>query len=196
MNCTYLDATSTKFDSDFEPHDFSNLSSTILTIGLVTYEVCLNPLLVATILFEKFGVDSQRRTTINMLFSKMALALMINNIIPTPFAFYGLVIQPGGLNYWVGICVMMISYSSNYFAFICGVEILIFRILYVTKWSTFSLSDDNFFSMTLGWINTMMVIIFTSTRYLLGDIESMIFLRAMTGHTANRTTLQDISFFW
>ena len=136
----FANETSIKFESDFDSQPFSTTLIVCFSIGGIIYEVCINPILLGSYLFEKFGVDSQRRTTINMLVSKIALSFIFNNLFSTPFAFYGLVLQPGGLNYWLGMWVFVASFSINYFACICGVDILILKILYATKWSTMALA--------------------------------------------------------
>ena len=59
-----------------------------------------------------------------------------------------------------------------------------------------NISDDYFLSMCLTSINCMLMIMMTLTRYLLGDLESLIFFRAMTGFAANRTILHEASFIW
>ena len=183
-----------ELDSDYQP--FSTNTKILITLGMIAYEICVNPLLLASFVFEKFGGDSQRRTTINMLTSKMALALSIKNLIPLPFAYYGTILQPGGLNYWIGIVTVGLSYSIHYFTCLCAIEILIFRILYVMKWSSMALTDDYFFSMCFGWMNIMISLISYWARYLIGDIESVTSFWAMTGFTANRTCLHERSHFW
>ena len=56
--------------------------------------------------------------------------------------------------------------------------------------------DDYFLSMSLTSINGMLMLMMTLTRYLLGDLESLIFFRAMTGFAIHRTTLHEDSFIW
>ena len=139
----FCNETSMKFESDFDSQAFSTTSIVCFSIGGIIYEICINPILLGSFLFEKFGVDSQRRTTINMLFSKIVLTYIFNNIFSTPFAFYGLVLRPGGLNYWLGMWVIVASFCFNYFAMICMLDILILKILYATKWSTMALAGTN-----------------------------------------------------
>ena len=113
-----------EFELDFEYQPFSTISKILITLGMIAYEVCINPFLLASFAFEKFGGDSQRRTTINMLTSKIALALIIKNLVSLPFAFYGIILQPGGLNYWIGILTVGLSYSIHYFACLCARPLL------------------------------------------------------------------------
>ena len=129
-----------KFELDFDCQPFSANSKILTTLGMIIYEIFINPLLLASFAFEKFGGDSQRRTTVNMLTSKIALAFIIKNLVPLPLAFYGFILQPGGLNYWIGILTVGFSFSIHYFVGLCTIEILIFRILYVMKWSTMALT--------------------------------------------------------
>ena len=48
-----------------------------------------NGLLYGIFLYEKYGVDSMRRTTANMLYSQICLMLIISNILAFPLAIYG-----------------------------------------------------------------------------------------------------------
>ena len=185
-----------EFEPDFDYEPFSTNAKILITLGVMVYEICINPLLLASFAFEKFGGDSQRRTTVNMLTSKMALALCIKNLISLPLAFYGIILQPGGLNYWIGILTVGLSYSLHYFICLCAIEILLFRILYVMRWSSMALTDDYFFSMWFGWMNIILSLISYWARYLIGDIESITSFRAMTGFTSNRTQVHERSHFW
>ena len=48
-----------------------------------------NGLLYGIFLYEKYGVDSMRRTTVNMLYSQICLMLIFSNILAIPMAIYG-----------------------------------------------------------------------------------------------------------
>ena len=48
-----------------------------------------NSLLYGIVLYEKFGVDSQRRTIVNMLWSQLCLLYILSNTLALPFAIYG-----------------------------------------------------------------------------------------------------------
>ena len=55
----------------------------------ILVETVGNGLLYGIFLFEKYGVDSMRRTTVNMLYSQICLMLIISNILAFPLAIYG-----------------------------------------------------------------------------------------------------------
>ena len=55
----------------------------------ILVETVGNGLLYGIFLFEKYGVDSMRRTTVNMLYSHICLMLIISNILAFPLAIYG-----------------------------------------------------------------------------------------------------------
>ena len=60
----------------------------IISIAL-TIEIVGNSLLFGIFLFEKYGVDSMRRTTNNMLWSQLCLMAILINIFALPFGIYG-----------------------------------------------------------------------------------------------------------
>ena len=59
----------------------------ILTGVLV--ETLGNGLLYGIFLYEKYGVDSMRRTIVNMLYSQLCLTYIFSNILAIPFAICG-----------------------------------------------------------------------------------------------------------
>ena len=60
----------------------------IISIAL-TIEIVGNSLLFGIFLFEKYGVDSMRRTTNNMLWFQLCLMTILINIFALPFGIYG-----------------------------------------------------------------------------------------------------------
>ena len=60
----------------------------IVFVGL-TIEIVGNSLLFAIFLYEKYGVDSMRRTTINMLWSQLCLVCIMVQTLALPFGIYG-----------------------------------------------------------------------------------------------------------
>ena len=60
----------------------------IVVIGLAIVIVG-NSLLLGIFLYEKYGVDSLRRTTINMLWSQLCLVYITANTLALPFGIYG-----------------------------------------------------------------------------------------------------------
>ena len=123
------------FESDSENEPISTLVKIVLSIMAILYEIFVNPLLLGSFLFEKYGVDSQRRTVTNMLFSKASIALIFNNILATPLSFYGLVLVPKGLNYWIGAWALLVPIIAYTFSSFCMFQLLLCKLLYATNWS-------------------------------------------------------------
>ena len=48
-----------------------------------------NGLLYGIVMYERFGVDSMRRTIVNMLWSQLCLTYIFSNTFALPFAIYG-----------------------------------------------------------------------------------------------------------
>ena len=61
-------------------------------ISLLILETLGNYLLFCMVLYEKFGMDSKKRTITNQLFSRMILALIFFNIFFMPIYFFGFLI--------------------------------------------------------------------------------------------------------
>ena len=60
----------------------------VVCLGISTGTVG-NGLLYGIVLYEKFGVDSMRRTIVNMLWSQLCLTYILSNTLGLPFAIYG-----------------------------------------------------------------------------------------------------------
>ena len=60
----------------------------VVCLGISTGTVG-NGLLYGIVLYEKFGVDSRRRTIVNMLWSQLCLTYIFSNTLGLPFAIYG-----------------------------------------------------------------------------------------------------------
>ena len=61
----------------------------LIVMAGILVETVGNGLLYGIFLYEKYGVDSMRRTTVNMLYSQICLMLIISNILAFPLAIYG-----------------------------------------------------------------------------------------------------------
>ena len=61
-------------------------------ISLLILETLGNYLLFCMVLYEKFGMDSKKRTITNQLLSRMILALIFFNIFFMPIYFFGFLI--------------------------------------------------------------------------------------------------------
>ena len=61
----------------------------LIVMAGILVETVGNGLLYGIFLYEKYGVDSMRRTTVNMLYSQICLMLIFSNILAFPMAIYG-----------------------------------------------------------------------------------------------------------
>ena len=76
--------------------DGKHLAVSMKTAFLI-FVVCLgvstgtigNGLLYGIVMYERFGVDSMRRTIVNMLWSQLCLTYIFSNTFALPFAIYG-----------------------------------------------------------------------------------------------------------
>ena len=82
------------FDKNIEKKIVSTgLGLTVLFgIFLMLMETLGNYLLFCMVLYEKFGMDSKKRTITNQLLSRMILALIFFNIFIMPIYFFGFLI--------------------------------------------------------------------------------------------------------
>ena len=95
------EALNVTFETNLTAGNLSTLSKGMIVGFFVLFEILANPISFGISLFEKYGVDSQRRTAINMLYSKVAIANVFKNTLALPFAIFGYIINPEGLNGWL-----------------------------------------------------------------------------------------------
>ena len=69
----------------------------LTTIGIV--ETIGNSLLSAIMYYEKYGMDSMKRTVANQLWYFLILSLILNNVFGLPFLAYRVVSGPIGMYY-------------------------------------------------------------------------------------------------
>ena len=154
---------------------------------LLMLETLGNYLLFCMLWYEKFGMDSKKRTVTNQLLSRMIFALILFNIIFMPL-FFGALLIPyskyfifkGFLNYCLQhICLLSVLFIfSNWFSFLIigeyayltlefGIyrilmhtlltlaEMVIFKILYMYKFSVIAAMDEYFLTNFLTSFNIM-----------------------------------------
>ena len=76
---------------EIDPTGFGEKILTIIFIIVlgILLEILCNAMLFGIFLYEKYGVDSQRRTIINMLLSQVCFATIVLNLLSMPFWVYG-----------------------------------------------------------------------------------------------------------
>ena len=169
--------------SDPESWDYgkTTLSVFIIVVFGIFLEVVSNGLLYGIFIYEKYGVDSQRRTMTNMFLSQICIACIFLNILAHPFWLYGIYLSPNGIGYNLSLWTIFLMGSLYGFIIFCMTEIMILKCLYLTNWPMMALLDDNFFATFVGLSNTMISILFSSVRLGVGEFVSHVMFQKMSG---------------
>jgi hypothetical protein len=142
-------------------------------------EVIGNGLLAVIIMYEKFGMDPQKRTTINQLMSKVCWMLIIRNLTIVPFWVSRTLIGPQSelVAMWM-LSGMIVSMVYNVLTL---TEMMILKCLYLLYWPRMAMLDDTFVAQFLGHFNLMIASICTISRLHLGEYYSNIHFQFSTG---------------
>ena len=172
-------------------------------ILLLILETLGNYLLFCMVWYEKFGMDSKKRTITNQLLTRMLYALILFNIFFMPLYFVGILIPPS--EYFKELCdhldyklrylhsifkIICLSDNNLYFTIIdeyayyianCGIhriithilltlsEMVIFKILYMYKFSIIVAMDEYFFTNFVTLLNGVINVGLTIIRLSLGE---------------------------
>ena len=167
-----------------------------IAIGILL-EFVGNGFLYGIFIYEKYGIDSKRRTIINMLLSQMCFAYIFLNIFAMPFWIYGNFVSSDGIEYYFAIWTGLVITSVFYFTCFCMCQIMIIKCLYLTKWSTMALLDDYFAATFLGLSSILLAIELSVIRIGMGEFSTNIHVKILTGnHLAERSDLQQSVYFW
>ncbi len=159
-----------------KPH-WIELSWVILSFLLI--EIPGNISLMATIAFEKFGMDSKKRTIINQLLSHISGTVIWSNLIVFPILMSKWVCDflPLSVVPWV---LTLLGFASVILALsLC--EIMVVKCLYIWKWSFMSSVDDDFWSVVLGLTNLIISGLGGMQRHILDDGTCYSGYQRMTG---------------
>ena len=168
----------------------------LIAFGLLL-EFVGNGFLYGIFIYEKYGIDSQRRTIINMLLSQICFAYIFLNTFAMPFWLYGNFLSSDGIQYHFAIWTGLIMTSVFYFTCFCVCEIMILKCLYLTKWSTMAMLDDHFAATFLGLSSILMAIELSLIRIGMGEFSTNIHVKILTGnHLVERSDLQKSVYFW
>jgi hypothetical protein len=142
-------------------------------------ELIGNSLLVVIIMYEKFGMDPQKRTTINQLLSKVCWMLIMTNLTIVPFRVSRTVFGPQSelVAMWM-LYSMTFSMGYNLLTF---TEMIILKCLYLFYWPRMAMLDDTLVAQFLGRFNLMISSIITISRLHLGEYHSNIHFKFATG---------------
>ena len=167
-----------------------------IAIGILL-EFVGNGFLYGIFIYEKYGIDSQRRTIINMLLSQICFAYIFLNTFAMPFWLYGNFLSSDGIEYHFAIWTGLIMTSVFYFTCFCMCQIMILKCLYLTKWSTMAMLDDHFAATFLGLSSILMAIVLSLIRIGMGEFSTNIHFKVLTGnHRVERSDLQQSVYFW
>jgi hypothetical protein len=125
-------------------------------------EVIGNGLLVVIIMYEKFGMDPQKRTTINQLLSKVCWMLIVTNLMIFPFRVIRTLFGPQSELFAIWILYGM-TFSMAYNV-LTLTEMMILKCLYLFYWPRMAMLDDSFVAQFLGHFNLMIASIVTLSR--------------------------------
>ena len=146
---------------------------------LLCLEIIGNGCLFATFAYERFGMDPQKRTIINQLLSQCCWTIMIFNITSFPVIIFRRLLGP--LNSKIAawfflngrIFISMISLLLS--------ELMILKCMYIWKWSTMAMKDDNLISKIIWRINILLSSLITLQATMLDDTTSNSIEKSLTG---------------
>jgi hypothetical protein len=136
----------------------------------VSVEVIGNGLLYIIIMYEKFGMDPQKRTAINQLLSKVCWMLIMTNLTIFPFMVMRTLFGPQSelVASWI-VHGMTFSMLHNCLTL---AEMMILKCLYLFFWPRMAMLEDTLVAQLCGLFNLMISSICTSTRLHLGEYHA------------------------
>jgi hypothetical protein len=145
----------------------------------VAVEVIGNGLLAIVIMYEKFGMDPQKRTTINQLVSKVCWILIMTNLAIFPFMVVRTLFGPQSelIGSWI-LYGMVFSIQYN---FLTLTEMMILKCLYLFYWPRMAMLDDTLLSKFISRWNLMITSLCTFTRLHTGEYHTNTHFQFITG---------------
>ena len=138
---------------------------------LLCIEIIGNGCLFTTFAYERFGMDSQKRTVINQLLSQCCWTIIIFNITSFPIVIFRRLLGP--LN--SKICSWFILNGRIYISMISLMlsELMILksreRMPFKFKWSLKAMKDDNLIAKTILGLNILLTSLITLQATMLDD---------------------------
>ena len=132
---------------------------------LLIMETLGNYLLFCMVWYEKFGMDSKKRTITNQLLSRMILPLIIFNISFVPLQFVGFWI----IDEYVYLIAEFGIYRILMHIMLTLAEMVIFKIVYMFKFSIIAALDEYFFTNFVTLCNAVINFVFSIIRITLGE---------------------------
>jgi hypothetical protein len=152
-------------------------SCVIITLAV---EVIGNGLLAIIIMYEKYGMDPQKRTAINQVLSKVCWLTIMTNLIVFPFmvmrTLFGL--QSELVALW---CFFGVHFSLLH-NILTLTEMMILKCLYMFFWPRMAMLDDNLAAQFIGRWNLMISSICVFSRLYLVEYHANPNFQFATGH--------------
>jgi hypothetical protein len=178
MVCTNV--TTENLTNDILTDLYDELGYVIVCLAITAaIEVIGNGLLVIIIMYEKFGMDPQKRTTINQLLSKVCWMLIMTN--GTIFPFMAIRSLFGPQSELVGSWILHGMTFSIMFNLFTLTVMMMLKCLYMFFWPRMAMLDDTFVAQFIGRFNVMISSICTFTRMYLGDENTNTHFQFATG---------------
>jgi hypothetical protein len=151
----------------------------ICAVITVAVEVIGNGLLASVIMYEKFGMDPQKRTTINQLVSKVCWMLIMTNLAIFPFMVVRTLFGPQSelLGSWILHGIMF----SMMYNFLTLTETMILKCLYIFYWPRMAMLDDTLLSQFMVQWNLMIASLCIFTRLHIGEYHTNTQFQFITG---------------
>jgi hypothetical protein len=142
-------------------------------------EIIGNGLLVVIIMYEKFGMDPQKRTTINQLLSKVCWMLIMTNLTVFPFVVMRTLFGPHSelVASWM---LHGISFSGTH-NFLTLLEMMILKCLYLFYWPRMAMLDDTLVAQFIGRWNVMISSLSIFTRLYIVEYHTNTHYQFFTG---------------
>jgi hypothetical protein len=151
----------------------------ICAVITVAVEVIGNGLLASVIMYEKFGMDPQKRNTINQLVSKVCWMLIMTNLAIFPFMVVRTLFGP--LSELLGIWMLNGLVFSMMYNLLTLTEMMILKWLYMFYWPRMAMLDDTLISQFMAQWNLMISSLSTFTRLQIGEYHTNPYFQFVTG---------------
>jgi hypothetical protein len=142
-------------------------------------EIIGNGLLVVIIMYERFGMDPQKRTTINQLLSKVCWMLITTNLTVFPFVVMRTLFGPQ--SELVGQWMIYGGMFSILYNLLTLTEMMLLKCLYVYYWPRMAMLDDTLVAQFIGQWNLMISSLCIFTRLYICEYHTNTHYQFVTG---------------
>ena len=158
---------------------------------LLFIEIVGNGCLFATFVYERFGMDPQKRTVINQLLSQCCWTIMVFNITSLPIVISRRLFGPLA-------SAFAIWFIINARLYVCMIslllsELMILKCMYICKWSVMAMKDDNLISSVILRTNILLSSLITMQTTMLDDGTCNWIYKTITGENEFRLPTETCS---